>query len=164
MRVSEVGTIVVPPVRVDSWRGRLPPPDEAACPRETQSPEHVLRPEHHRMVAYGQTWSRTTLRGRRERYLPHPLGKFFRSLTPSQKNPKNCSADVRCPVLLRNRGEDKAQFRYHLCGRDGASWRVRTARLGLITRRSCLQSPFSMIRLACTRLRRHPSARFIDGR
>ena len=38
-----------------------------------------------------------------------------------------------------------------------------TVEIGLITRRSCLQIPFSMIRLACTRLRRHPSARFIDG-
>jgi hypothetical protein len=31
----------------------------------------------------------------------------------------------------------------------------------VISRRSCLQIPFSMIRLACARLSRHPSARFI---
>jgi hypothetical protein len=35
--------------------------------------------------------------------------------------------------------------------------------MGLITRRSCLQIPFSMILLACTRVRRLPSARAIGG-
>jgi hypothetical protein len=45
----------------------------------------------------------------------------------------------------------------------GSTRMLWTGQMGLITRRSGLQIPLSMIRLECTPLIQHPSARFIGG-
>ena len=97
-----------------------------------------------------------------------PARSFFCPLSDDHPNPKKIPKTVGtlsvASSLPRGRVTDKSPGQPpNLADAGGPGWCVRTGQIGLITRRSCLQIPFSMIRLACTRLRRHPSARFIDG-